>query len=257
MTEQIRLNKYLASCGLASRREADELIKAGKVIVNDKVVDTPGVSITEKDIIKVNGKVIKPEKKEYVIFNKPPGYITSSEDEKRRKTIYDVLPEKYKGLKPAGRLDKDTSGLLILTNDGELINKLTHPKNKVPKVYSVIAEGKVTAEDLAKFHKGIEIEKGKIAYAEAIILDYSNAQTTLQMTLYQGYNRQIRRMLEAVGHPVAALKRIAHANIRVEGLKKGQSRYLSAQEVRELKNYLVKYNHVQDLHHMPRYTDKH
>lgn len=240
--EQIRLNKYLAQCGFGSRRQADELIKSSVVQVNGKAVDTPGITVTEKDVIKVKGKPVKPEKFEYAIFNKPAGYITSVSDEKGRKTIYDILPEKMKKLKPAGRLDKDSTGLLILTNDGELIQKLTHPKKQVPKVYAVIAEGKVTEEDLHRFYKGIEIEKGKIAYAEAIIVDYSNQQTTLQMTLFQGYNRQIRKMLDAVGHPVAALKRISHANIPVDGLKKGQFRYLKPKEVKELKNYLVKYS---------------
>ncbi len=238
--EQIRLNKYLSSCGLGSRRQADELIKAGEVEVNGKKIDTPGVSITEKDVIKVKGKIIKPEKLEYAIFYKPAGYITTVKDEKGRKTIFDILPEKLSGLKPAGRLDKDSTGLLILTNDGELIQQLTHPKKQVPKVYSVITEGKVTQEDLNKFSKGIEIEKGKIAYAEAVILDYENSQTFLQMTLYQGYNRQIRRMLDEVGHPVKALKRISHASIQVAGLKKGQFRYLKPKEVKELKNYLKK-----------------
>lgn len=240
MLEPIRLNKYLSSCGVASRREADELIKAGKVEINGKIINTPGVSVTEKDIIKVKGQIIKLEKPEYVIFNKPPGYITTKSDEKGRKTIYDILPEKFKNLKPAGRLDKDSTGLLILTNDGELIQKLTHPKKRVPKVYSVMAEGKITLQDLTKFSKGIEIEEGKIAYAEAVIIEYANSITTLEMILYQGYNRQIRRMLESIGHNVVALKRIAHANIVVTGLKKSQYRHLNAKEVRDLNNYLNK-----------------
>lgn len=238
--EKIRLNKYLAQCGISSRRQADELIKSGAVEVNGKVIDTPGATVTDKDTIKVKGKVIKPEKLEYAIFNKPAGYITTMSDEKGRKTIFDILPEKLKGLKPAGRLDKDSTGLLILTNDGELIQELTHPKKHVPKVYVVIAEGKVKEEDLYKFAKGIEIEKDKIAYAEAVIVDYSSSQTTLQMTLFQGYNKQIRRMLDAVGHPVAALKRVSHANLTVTGLKKGQFRYLKPREVQGLKNYLSK-----------------
>jgi len=240
MAEQIRLNKYLASCGLGSRRQADELIKSGTVEVNGKITESPGVSVTAKDVVKVKGRVIKPEKLEYVIYYKPAGYITTLKDEKGRKTIFDVLPENLRGLKPAGRLDKDSTGLVILTNDGELIQKLTHPKKRVPKVYSVLAEGKVTQEDLIRFVKGIEIEKGKIAYAEAVILGYENSLTTLEVTLYQGYNRQIRRMFDAVEHPVRALKRISHANIQVTGLKKGQFRYLKPKEVKELKNYLQK-----------------
>ena len=238
MPQKIRLNKYIASCGIGSRRSADDLIKTGAVRVNDKVVDTPGFSITEKDVVKVKGKIIKPEKKDYVIFHKPPGYITSTEDEKGRKTIYDILPSKLKGLRTAGRLDKDTSGLLILTNDGELIQKLTHPGKHVPKVYRVVAEGRFKEQDLIKFRDGIEIEKGKIAYADAVILDYANSQTTLEMTLFQGYNRQIRRMLDKIKHPVVSLKRISHACIDLTGLERGKYRYLSRKEVQDLNNYL-------------------
>jgi len=236
----IRLNKYIASCGIGSRREADDLIKSGVVEVNDRVAVTPGVSVTEKDTVKVRGKVIKPEQKDYIIFNKPGGYITSGKDEKGRKTIYDILPDKFRNLKPAGRLDKDSTGLLILTNDGDLIQQLTHPKKMVPKIYRVIAEGKVKEQDLLKFKRGIEIEKGKIAYAEAVILDYANSVTTLEMVLYQGYNRQIRRMLEKTGHPVVALKRIAHGCIELGSLDKGKFKYLNKKETQNLKNYLNK-----------------
>ncbi len=240
MSRKVRLNKYIASCGIGSRRVADKLVKSGAVRVNDRVVDTPGVSISEKDEVKVNGETIKPEKQNYIVFNKPPGYITSREDEKGRKTVYDILPENVKKLKPAGRLDKDSSGLLILTNDGELIQNLTHPKKKIPRVYRVTAQGKVTENDLIKFRKGIEIERGKTAYAEGIVLDYSNSVTTLELTLFQGYNRQIRRMLDKVGHPVISLKRIAHACIELGGLERGKFRYMNKKEVQQLNNYLNK-----------------
>lgn len=240
MSQKIRLNKYIATCGIGSRRTADELIKSGVVEVNNKIVDTPGVSIAEKDVVKVKGKIIKPEKKEYVIFNKPPGYITSSQDEKGRKTIYDILPDKFKNLKPAGRLDKDSSGLLILTNDGELIQKLTHPKKLVPKVYRVVVEGKIKEPDIIRLKNGIEIEKGKIAYADAFILDYSNTKTTLEITLFQGYYRQIRRMLDKTGHPVISLKRVAHACIELGGLDRGKFKYINKKEIQNLNNYLNK-----------------
>ncbi len=240
MQQKTRLNKYIASCGEISRRDADGLIKSGVVKVNDKIVDTPGMSITGQDVVKIRGNIIKPEKKEYVIFNKPPGYITSRDDEKKRKTIYDILPEKFKKLNPAGRLDKDSTGLLILTNDGELIQKLTHPKKQVPKVYRVVVEGKIKEQELIKLSRGIEIERGKVAYAESIILDYSNSQTTLAMTLFQGYNRQIRRMLDKIGHPVVSLKRVAHACIELGGLDRGKFKYMNKKEVQDLNNYLNK-----------------
>lgn len=238
MAEQVRLNKFIASCGIASRREADELIKAGRVRVNGKVISEPGVSVTKKDKVEVDKKFISQEKKIYIVFNKPPGYITTRKDEKGRKTIYENLPENLRTLRTAGRLDKDSTGLLILTNDGELIQKLTHPKAKVPKTYLVVAEGKVTITDLLEFQKGIEIEKGKTAFAEGAILNYENNETTLELVLYQGYNRQIRRMLEKVGHKVVMLKRIQHASITLGGIKKGKFRFMNNKEVDNLFKYL-------------------
>lgn len=238
MLEQIRLNKYIASCGVCSRRAADELIKNGIVTVNGKVVKELGFSITTKDKVEVDKKLINNEKKVYIVFYKPPGYITTSSDDKGRKTIYDNLPENLRTLRTAGRLDKDSTGLLILTNDGELIQKLIHPKTKVPKVYKVVAEGKLTINDLNEFQKGIELEPGKIAYAEGIILGYENNETTLELILYQGYNRQIRRMIEMVGHKVISLKRTEHACINLGALRKGKFRFLSTKEVDNLNKYL-------------------
>lgn len=237
---EVRLNKYIADSGIASRRQADELIKQGKVKVNGMVINEPGVKVSEKDCVEVQGQKIKAREKKYVIFNKPPGYITTAKDPNERKTIYDLLPPDMKHLKPAGRLDKDSSGLLILTNDGELILKLTHPRAKVPKVYRVNVEGKINQQDLYAMQKGIEIEEGKIAYAEAAVLDYANSVTTLEIHLYQGYNRQIRRMMEILNHPVISLKRIQHANMVLAGLDKGKFRYLKKKEVLDLFNYLKK-----------------
>lgn len=238
MLEQVRLNKFIASCGIASRRASDELIKEGRVKVNGKVITEPGISVTKKDKVEVDKQLVAEEKKIYIVFNKPPGYITTREDEKGRKTIYENLPENLRTLRTAGRLDKDSTGLLILTNDGELIQKLTHPKVKVPKIYRVVAEGKVTINDLQEFQKGIEIEKGKIAYAEGAILDYEYGKTTMDLVLYQGYNRQIRVMLEMVGHPVVMLKRIQHACINLGALKKGKFRFMNNKEVENLYKYL-------------------
>ncbi len=238
MLNQIRLNKYIASSGIASRRAADELIKAGKVKVNGKVVNEPGISVTEKDEVEVNNKLLEPEKMVYIVFNKPPGYITTRSDEKGRKTIYENLPENLRTLRSAGRLDKDSTGLLILTNDGELIQKLTHPNAHVPKVYRVVAKGRVTINDLLEFKKGIELEKGKTAYAEGIILDYNNNETTLEIILHQGFNRQIRHMFDFIGHPVTALKRTEHACVTLGSIKKGKFRFMSTKEVDNLNKYI-------------------
>lgn len=240
MPQTIRLNKYIADAGIASRRASDELIKSGKVRVNGSMVELPGTMVSAKDRVEVNGKIISSQEKKYVIFNKPPGYLTTRSDPEGRKTIYYILPEELRKLKPAGRLDKDSSGLIILTNDGELIQKLTHPKHPAPKVYMVRVEGKINSNDIAALEKGIEIEKGKTAYAEAAVIDYKDSVTTLEVVLYQGYNRQIRKMTDKINHPVISLKRISHANINISALEKGKYRYLSKKEVRDLFNYLKK-----------------
>jgi len=240
MLQQIRLNKYIASTGIASRRGADELILAGRVKINGKTVKEPGVSVTEKDSILIDNQKINIREKKYIVFYKPAGYITTKLDPQERKTIYDLLPEEVHHLKPAGRLDKDSSGLIILSNDGNLIQKLTHPKEHIPKTYRVVVEGKINQQDLLTLQKGIEIEKGKIAYAEACVIDYEPQKTTLHMVLYQGYNRQIRRMMEALNHPVISLKRTAQASVTLAGIQKSKYRYLSSKEVRELFNFLNK-----------------
>lgn len=240
MQEKVRLNKYIASTGITSRRGADELIKAGRVKVNGNIVKEPGISVAPNDFILIDNKKIKVREKKYVIFYKPAGYITAKSDPQERKTIYDLLPQEIQHLKPAGRLDKDSSGLLILSNDGDLIQRLTHPREHVPKVYRVIIEGKVNTQDIYDLQKGIKIEDEKIAYADTLVLEVNKEKSTLQVTLYQGYNRQIRKMMDAINHPVIALKRIMQANISLKGLEKGKHRYLSGKEVRELFNYLNK-----------------
>lgn len=233
-----RLNKYIASSGVCSRRKADELIEAGRVMVNGKKVTELGFLVQQKDKVFVDKKLIHPVKHEYYKFYKPAGYITTAEDEKGRKTIYDLLPDTMQHLKPVGRLDKDSTGLLILTNDGDLINELTHPSIKVPKVYLVSIGGKIHQHELEQLANGVEIEKGKIAYADISVLEMDNSKTTMQITLYQGLNRQIRKMFEHVGYEVKTLKRIQHATISIQGLKRGDVKPLKPQQIKELKNFL-------------------
>ena len=148
------------------------------------------------------------------------------------------MPEEVKNLKPVGRLDKDSSGLLIMTNDGDFINSLTHPKVKIPKVYKVVVEGKMTRQKVLELEKGIEIEKGKIAYAQVDCVDVLSDTTVLQITLYQGLNRQIRKMCQAVGHKVVTLKRIKHANVVLDGLKRGAFKYINQKQIKEIENYI-------------------
>ena len=234
----IRLNKYIASSGLCSRRAADELIEQGKVSVNGKKVTELGYLVQPQDKVFVEQKLIRPVKHEYYRFYKPAGYITTSDDEKGRKTIYDLLPDSMLHLRPVGRLDKDSTGLLILTNDGDLINELTHPSIKVPKVYLVSVDGKVHPHQLEQLANGVEIEKGKIAYANITVLEADNKHTTMQITLYQGMNRQIRKMFEYIGFEVKTLKRIQHATINLDGLKRGEFKPIKPLQIRELKHFL-------------------
>ena len=236
-----RLNKYIAQAGVCSRRKADELIENGHVKVNGKVVTELGLQLQPKDKVFIDNKLVTPQRHEYYRFYKPAGYITTSDDEKGRKTIYDLLPENLHNLKPVGRLDKDSTGLLILTNDGDLINQLTHPSIKVPKVYLVTVDGRICPHHAEQMAKGIEIEKGKIAYADVMYLEGDNKTSTMQITLYQGLNRQIRKMFEYLGFEVKSLKRIQHAIITLEGLKRGQFKPIKPQQMKQLKNYLSKF----------------
>ena len=233
-----RLNKYIASAGICSRRKADELIESGVVVVNDKKVTELGFLVGDKDKVFINNKLIHPVKHQYYRFFKPAGYITTADDEKGRKTIYDLLPKELFGLKPVGRLDRESTGLLILTNDGELINELTHPSIKVPKVYLVSVDKLVQPHELEQMANGIEIEKGKIAYADIEVLEVDKDRTMMRITLYQGMNRQIRKMFKYFGYEVKSLKRIQHATIQLEGLKRGEWRPIKPKQIKELRNFL-------------------
>lgn len=239
-----RLNKFIASSGLCSRRKADELITSGKVLVNGKIVTELGFQISPKDKVIIEGRLIKPLKFEYYRFYKPAGYITTSNDEKNRKTIYDIIPPELKNLKPVGRLDKDSTGLIIMTNDGDLINDMTHPSVKVPKIYMVQVNGKITPEHGEKMFNGIEIEtdtgEKKVAYAEVFPVETGAKTSTVQITLYQGINRQIRKMFAKLGFEVVSLKRVQHATITLEGVKKGQIKPMKPKQVNELKAFINK-----------------
>ena len=233
-----RLNKYIAASGICSRRKADELILSGAVVVNNKKVTELGFLVNDKDKVFIDNKLIHPVKHQYYRFFKPAGYITTADDEKGRKTIYDLLPNELWGLKPVGRLDKDSTGLLILTNDGDLINELTHPSIKVPKVYIVSIGSLIAPHELEKMANGIEIEKGKIAYADIEVLEVDKNRTMMRITLYQGMNRQIRKMFEHFGYEVKSLKRIQHATIQLEGLKRGEFKPIKPKQIKELRNFL-------------------
>ena len=237
---KVRLNKYIASAGICSRRKADEMIEQGLVNVNGKRVSELGYLVSEKDKVFIDEKLIHPLKHEYYRSYKPAGYITTADDEKGRKTIYDILPEELHKLNPVGRLDRESTGLIILTNDGELINELTHPSVKIQKVYIVSINGRINQNHIDQMANGIEIEPNKKAYAEVEVLEISNKSTLMEVVLYQGLNRQIRKMFDYLGFEVESLKRIQHATITHDGLKRGEFKPIKPKQVKELKAYIEK-----------------
>ena len=237
--EQVRLQKYLADAGIASRRKCEELILQGKVEVNGKVVTELGTKVSDEDIIKYNGKVIKKvEEKVYILLNKPIGYVTTAKDQFNRDIVLDLVKVKER-LVPVGRLDMYTSGALILTNDGEFVNKLTHPRNKVTKTYNVTISGVITQEDIKNLEKGVELDDGYItkpAKAKILKIEPEKNISRIQIVISEGKNRQVRRMCDSIGKKVIALHRSKIGNVDVKDLKLGTWRYLTKQEVRDLIN---------------------
>ena len=229
-----RLQKYLANNGIAARRKCEEYILSGRVKVNGQVVTKLGIKInSEKDIIEFDGKKVeKVEKHVYILLNKPIGYVTTVKDQFDRPTVLDLVKIKEKVL-PVGRLDMYTSGALILTNDGEFINKITHPKNEVEKTYTVTVKGIIKQEDVQKLENGVEIEDYISGKAKVKILktDEEKNFSRVQITIHEGKNREVRKMCEAIGKKVLALHRRKIANLDVKNLKIGQWRYLTDSEV--------------------------
>ncbi|WP_409347175.1 pseudouridine synthase [Paenibacillus sp. MBLB4367] len=234
-----RLQKVLAQAGIASRRKCEEYITAGRVTVNDIPVKELGAKVDPaKDQIKVDGKPIKAQKKLYIIMNKPKGVITSVDDPGGRKVVTDFLHGITERLYPVGRLDYDTEGLLILTNDGEFANMLTHPKHHVPKTYHAKVKGVPHGSLLEKLAKGVKLEDGMTAPAEVDYVDVDPAanETVISITIYEGRNRQVRRMFDAIKFPVEKLKRVKFGPIPLAGLQRGKFRHLTAEEIRSLQD---------------------
>lgn len=233
-----RLQKYLASSGIASRRKCEELILSGKIEVNGVIVKELGTKVTNKDIVKYNGKEVKKEEeKVYILLNKPIGYVTTAKDQFNRDTVLDLVKQE-KRIVPVGRLDMYTSGALILTNDGEFVNKLTHPKNEIDKTYNVTLIGTVTLKDVMNLKNGVIIDgeyKTKPAKVKILKIDEEKNISRIQITIHEGKNRQVRKMCEAIGKKVLALHRSKIGNIDVKDLKVGEWRYLSQKEITSLK----------------------
>lgn len=232
-----RLNKYLAASGVSSRRGADALIADGLVKVNGKVVDKMGVMINpDNDTVVVDGMIVKPvENYSYVMFYKPKGCITTTSDELGRKTIFDYINLDIPHLLPVGRLDYDTEGLLLLTNDGDLAHTLTHPSHEVPKTYLVRVEGELPEHNLAQLRKGVEIDGEKTNRCKVKLLEFVDNTSKVQITITEGRNRQVRRMFEAIGKEVFFLKRIAIGDLQLGGLSRGANRFLRDREIEYLK----------------------
>ncbi len=238
-----RLQKFISRCGYASRRKAEELIIAGKVQVNGHYVKELGVKVNpQRDRVKVNGVLLAAEKLKYIIFNKPKGIITSSTDPLHRTTVLDYITDVEERIYPVGRLDYNTEGLLLLTNDGALAQKLMHPSNGVRKTYEVKIKGRIRQGDLETISKGVEIEP-RVITSPAEITDYGfstkSELSMVEITIHEGRNRQVRRMFERFGYTIHNLKRIAYGFLRLTGLKRGTYRELRHDEVRALKE-LVK-----------------
>ena len=233
----MRINKYLASAGIASRRKCDEIIKQGKVCVNGKVLTDLGFVVDENDTVTVDGKVCQPTAEfDYVMMHKPKGFITSTSDEKGRKTVVDLLPGKYKKLKPVGRLDFDSEGLLLFTNDGDLAFSLTHPSHEITKTYVIKVEGQVKESQLAVVRAGVVIDGIRLSKCKAKIVEKNEKTTKIEVVVSEGKNRQVRKMFEAVGLHVCFLKRTKIGDLRLGGLARGEVRSLSIEEILYLKS---------------------
>jgi pseudouridine synthase len=227
----------MATCGVASRRKSEEIIQQGRVKVNGVVIKELGYKVdTEKDEVLVDNSVIKKEeRKVYIALNKPEGYVSTVKDEKGRETILDLVKVKER-VYPIGRLDYDTSGLILLTNDGEVYNKIIHPREEKNKVYIALIKGILSDRSVEKFEKGIDIGGYTTAPASLKIIKTFNEATEVEITIHEGKNRQIRRMCDVVGHPVLSLKRIQVGNIKLNNLPKGEWRYLNEEEINYIKS---------------------
>lgn len=232
----MRINKFLAEKGIASRRHADEMIASGRVKING-VVATLGANVEETDEVLLDVAVITHTEKteEFYIMNKPKGVICSVSDDRGRKTVMQLLPETAGRVFPVGRLDYETEGLLILTNDGETAYRLTHPTSEVPKTYLARIEGTMTEKDLNRIRSGIELDGVMTKKCKAHIVETNKAYTKVHITITEGRNRQVRRMFEAIGRNVEFLKRISIGKLKLTGLDRGQVRALSPEEIAYLK----------------------
>lgn len=232
----IRLNKYIANSGICSRREADTLIAAGNVSVNGKTVTEMGFKVSMDDSVRFDGQLISPEKKEYILLNKPKNFITTTRDEKGRRTVMELIANASKArMLPVGRLDRNTTGLLLFTNDGDLAKKLTHPKHLVRKIYQVELDKNLKLPDLHKIQDGLNLEDGPIEVDEVSFIA-NRPKKEIGIELHSGRNRIVRRIFEHLGYRVVKLDRVVFAGLTKKDLPRGHWRSLTQQEIINLKN---------------------
>lgn len=233
----MRINKYIAQAGVASRRKADELIAAGNVKVNGAVLREPGYDVEDGDRVEVNGRPIEAqEKKVYILLNKPLGYVTTVSDDKERLTVMDLVKDVDARIFPVGRLDYNTSGMLIMTNDGDFAYKLTHPKHELTKTYRARVAGVLSTEKVWKLRNGVDIGGFVTSKARVDVVKGLPKSTIVDISIHEGKNRQVRKMFKAVGNNVQELERIAIGNIRLGRLAEGHYRKLTKEEVEYLMN---------------------
>ncbi|MCK9480880.1 MAG: rRNA pseudouridine synthase [Bacteroidia bacterium] len=231
----IRLNRYISNAGICGRRDADKLILDGYITVNGQIVTELGTKVEKRDEVKYRGNKILPEKPIYILMNKPKNYITTTKDESDRQTVMDLIKDEIDvRVYPVGRLDRKTTGVLLLTNDGELAQKLTHPSFDVKKIYEVTLKSKATLEELEKLATGIELEDG-VAYADLIAFPDANNKTIVGIEIHSGKNRIVRRMFEALGHTVEKLDRVSFGPFTKKGVERGKFRFLKNSEIAQLK----------------------
>ncbi|MCU9534205.1 pseudouridine synthase [Streptococcus sp. CSL10205-OR2] len=240
----MRINKYIAHAGIASRRKAEELITSGQVTVNGKVVTNLATTIKVHDQVEINGSPIYNEEKVYYLLNKPRGVISSVSDDKGRKTVLDLLPEVKERIYPVGRLDWDTTGLIILTNDGDFTDKMIHPRNEIDKVYVARVKGLANKENLRPLTRGVVIDgkKTKPARYNIIKVDRDKNRSVVELVIHEGRHHQVKKMFESVGLPVDKLSRTRFGTLDLTGLRPGESRRLNKKEISQLHNAAI--NHI-------------
>lgn len=233
----MRINKYIAQAGVASRRKADELIANGNVKINGAVMREPGYDVQDKDVVSVNGHIIENRQKlVYVLVNKPMGMITSSKDDKERATVMELIQDIDERLFPVGRLDYNTTGALIMTNDGQLTYRVSHPRHELGKTYRALVKGILSDEKVRKLRNGVDIGGYITSKAKVQIIKGGQNSTLVEITIHEGKNRQVRKMFASVGNPVQELERVAIGEVRLGHLKQGHYRKLTREEIEYLKN---------------------